>query len=338
MKAPKARYPINQCALYKCRTRKKLESLLTIEPGGLRNIQKIIEYHSFSIDKKNSTEKRAISAPNRILKAVQARILTLLKYIERPDWLISGEKGKSYINNGKAHLDANYMLAVDIKSFYDNCERDYVYRFFVDKMQTAPDVAKILTDIVTFNATVPTGCPTSQIIAYYAYEDMFAEIARCAQDYNCKFTLYVDDMTFSSINPISSQKLARAVDIILRRYGHRPKYRKVKYYSAGEAKPVTGTIITPNHELAVPNSLQKRIYDNFQVAKDQNEQGMIQDLTKTTQALIGQIQASRNLVPEKFPEILRLANEMKDKQDAIVKTNPSKRTRRKRKQVKIKLD
>jgi len=84
MKTSKPKYPIHQCALYKCKSKKKLESLLTIEPGDLRNIQHTIKYHSFDIDKKNSAEKRRITAPERTLKTVQKRILSLLQYIERP--------------------------------------------------------------------------------------------------------------------------------------------------------------------------------------------------------------------------------------------------------------
>lgn len=308
MKTNKPKYPIHQCALYKCKTKKKLESLLTIEPGDLKNIQHTIKYHSFDIDKKGSYEKRRITAPERTLKAVQKRILSLLQRIERPSWLISGEKGKCYIDNGMAHLTANYMLAVDIKKFYDNCRRNGVYLFFVNRMYTAPDVAEILTDIVTHNNGIPTGCPTSQLIAYYAYEDMFSQISQCAESYGCKFTLYVDDMTFSSSEPFAWEKLAREVDIILRHFGHKPKYSKVKFYSKGNAKPITGTIVTSNHNLDVPNSLQKKVYDNFQSLKVLDEQGKMEEAVRTKQKLIGQIQASRNIDDGRFPEISRITN------------------------------
>ena len=308
MKTSKPKYPIHQCALYKCKSKKKLESLLTIEPGNLKNIQHTIKYHSFDIYKKNSDEKRRITAPKRTLKAVQKRTLSLLQYIERPSWLISGEKGKCYIDNGVAHLNANYMLAVDIKKFYDNCRRNSVYLFFANRMHTSPDVAEILTDIVTHNNGIPTGCPTSQLIAYYAYEDMFKQISRCAESYGCRFTLYVDDMTFSSSESFAWQRLAREVDIILRRFGHRPKYSKVKFYSKDTAKPITGTIVTPNHDLDVPNSLQKKVYDNFQSLKVLDEQGKMEEAARTKQKLIGQIQASRNIDDGRFPEISRITN------------------------------
>lgn len=75
-KAPIRKYDITQCALYKCRTKKRLEHLLCLEPGGLKIIDSIIGYHKFEIDKKHSNEKREITAPDKILKAIQRRILT----------------------------------------------------------------------------------------------------------------------------------------------------------------------------------------------------------------------------------------------------------------------
>ena len=46
------RYSIDQCALYKCRSKRRLEQLLCIEAGGLKEIENIISYHSFDTDKK----------------------------------------------------------------------------------------------------------------------------------------------------------------------------------------------------------------------------------------------------------------------------------------------
>ena len=55
-KAPIRKYDITQCALYKCRTKKRLEHLLCLEPGGLKIIDSIIGYHKFEIDKKHSKD------------------------------------------------------------------------------------------------------------------------------------------------------------------------------------------------------------------------------------------------------------------------------------------
>lgn len=302
------KYDITQCALYKCSSKKRLEHLLNIEAGEMKNIESVIKYSQFSIDKKNSDEKRKITAPQYTIKRVQKRILVLLQNIERPQWLISGEKGKSYINNGMAHVGNCYAVTIDIKKFYDNCVREPVYLFFINKMKTQPDIAKILTDIVTYDGGIPTGCPTSQLVAYYAYEDMFDEISNIADSYNCVFTLYVDDMTFSSDKPINYKRLVQDIDVVLRKYGHKPKYSKVKYYPKNKDTPITGTILNKNGELVTPNALQKSVYDKFQKIKELDPNLVIEnpDDKKTLLSLQGQIQATRRLEENKFPEISRI--------------------------------
>ena len=311
-KEPIRKYDITQCALYKCRTKKRLENLLCLEPGGLKIINSIIGYHKFEIGKKHSDEKREITAPDKTLKTIQRRILYLLHRVIRPEWLFSGEKQKCYIDNGKAHLDGKYVLTVDIKKFYDNCTREPVYQFFVQKLTTSPDAAKKLTDIITYNGGMPTGCPTSQIMAFYAYSDMFSEISNLAEQCGCKFTLYVDDMTFSSKDPFSPDQLSQMIDRVLRKYGHKPKYCKVRYYGPSDYKPITGTVVTPEHSLVVPNGLQKTIYNAFQTAKPLiGTEICSEETAKQILSLKGQIQAARNIEEGKFPEIGRLTNQIK---------------------------
>lgn len=115
------------------------------------DIKNIIRYCSFSIDKKNENEKRIITVPDRRSKTIQTRMLGLLQKVKRPEWLISGEKGKCYIDNGKAHVKSKYILTMDIKKFYDNCKREYVFNFFENRLQMTGDIAGLCTDIVTFD-------------------------------------------------------------------------------------------------------------------------------------------------------------------------------------------
>ena len=304
------KYDITQCALYKCKSVNRIKKLLRLKEDEYSEIAEIIGYHKFEIDKKDSEEKRDITAPNKRIKRIQRRLLELLQKVQRPQWLISGEKGKCYIDNGKAHISSNYFLTIDIKKFYDNCKREYVYKFFENNLKMSGDIAGICTDIVTFNQGIPTGCPTSQLIAYYAYEDMFNEVYRLASEHGCIFTLYVDDMTFSSSKTFDVNRLVKEIDCMLRRYGHKPKYKKVKYYSHGKPVPVTGTIVTSKHTLKVPNNLQQKVYEGFQKVKELHGQEVNKDEQKELERLKGQIQAARNIESDKFPEIKRLVNQI----------------------------
>lgn len=296
------KYNITQCALYKCSNKKRLEYLLLVEPNELKSIAEYITYHSFDIPKKDGTNRK-ITAPDEKLKKIQKRILILLNRVIKPDWLISSQKGKSYIDNGRTHQNSKYCLTMDIKSFYPNCSREYVYRFFIQKLKTAPDIASILTDIVTYEQKIPTGCPTSQLIAYYAYEDMFEEVNCVAKQQNCIFTLYVDDMTFSSLEPFDPHRIRDKVNSVLRKYGHKLKVSKTKYYSPKDFKLITGVAITPDNKLKASNNLRRKVVQNFKEAKKNNFSNC-----KDMNSLRGQVQAARNVEGCIFPEINRIIN------------------------------
>ncbi len=84
--------------------------------------------------------------------------------------------------------------------------------------------------------------------------------------------------------------------------------KKIKYYSKGKSVPLTSTIVTRNHKLKVPNSLQKRVYDDFQDFKYLSGGNLSETQIKRLNSLKGRIQASRNIEKGKFAEISRLTN------------------------------
>lgn len=173
-------------------------------------------------------------------------------------------------------------------------------------------------------------------MAFYAYSDMFSEIADLAKQCGCKFTLYVDDMTFSSTKPFSPNQLRQMIDCVLRKYGHKPKYPKVKYYGPSDYKPITGTVVTPEQSLAVPNGLQNAIYNAFQTLKPLiGPETCSEEDAKQILSLKGQIQAARNIEEGKFPEIGRLTSQIKvpDVQSA---SNQKRQIRRHNKKIRIK--
>lgn len=291
-------YPIHQCAFYKVESRKRLESILHISETGLKTVLSEIGYRVTEHPKKGGRGTRTITAPNRKIKKVQSRVLYLLSGIQKPDWVISSTKGKCHIDNARFHTGNLHVLTMDISSFFDNCKRNYVYSFFRDKLKMSPDCSKALTDICTWNNGIPTGTPTSQLLAYFVYENMFEELSTIALSRNCIFSLYVDDMTFSSNQDMSPDGLENDVRLVLRKYGHRAKSSKTHYYSADEHKLITGVSISPESILEVSNSLQERVFKGF-------EEFLEEPSVMMQQRVLGQIQASRLIEESKFPEIER---------------------------------
>lgn len=288
------KYPIDQCALYKVSNKSKLEKLLLLESGKLKKLVNSISYSEFEGPKK-SGGFRTLTNPAYQLKQVQKRILRLLNPIEKPEWVISSSKGKSYVSNADLHKENDCVLALDISSFFQNCTRDYVYRFFLDGLKTSPDCASLLADLCTWKNTLPQGAPTSQLLSYFAYRNMFEEINRFAGNNGLSFSLYVDDMSFSSALPFSPKGIEDEVGKILARFGHRLSRKKTVYYPKGKPKIITGVVISTDHMLRIPNSLRHQIVKGISECSSVPNESMVQ---KT----LGRINASRMIEPGVFSE------------------------------------
>ena len=112
-------------------------------------------------------------------------------------------------------------------------------------------------------------------------------------------------MTFSSVNPINVQTLKRDIDIILRKYGHRLKSNKFKYFSKDKDKLITGVTLKPNNDLAVSNRLRYNIINDFKNIKYKN--GSNSDLPK----LKGRIAAAKMVERNIFPQITSYVSNLK---------------------------
>lgn len=299
--------PLEQCHLYKCVSKRALAARLQVDPKRLSELPEWRKYRVFTQRKRpDSTETRTIYEPCDELKRVQSRIKRLLQRVEKPSWVYSGTKGVCHIDNALSHRCNSYFVLTDISSFYDRCTRDAVYRFFRNDLCCSPDVSDLLATISTYetedgSTLIPTGSPCSQLVAYFAYRSMFGEIADLALRYNCRFSLYVDDLTLSSNEPIGNPKnLEKEIARILRAYGHRIKWRKTGYFGANDYKLVTGVALDGEGAPRIPNSLGKDILDGMRDVLA----GDIEEISPT----MGRIGAARQIVPGAFPEATRIVS------------------------------
>ena len=301
-------YPIERSPLYNLRRKKKLEQLLGISLYELYHLDSDQSYHDFSIPKKDGST-RDVSAPDRSLKLIQKRLLKILQRIESPEWLTSGKKGKSYIDNTRFHLGAENVLTIDIRKFYNNCKHKYIYHLFVDVFKTSPDVAYLLCKLTSHFWKLPTGAPTSQLLAFWAYRDTFSQINAIAAKYGCKFSLYVDDMTFSSKDKIPVPLLLEDVSSALHGVGHRMKYSKIIHYQSGKAKLITGAIIDKDNILRVPNKLHYSIITDLKSLK----MNILSDKDRVDvrSSLLGRIHVAQTIEAGIFPEALKYTKSLK---------------------------
>lgn len=286
-------YPIENSPLYRLRNRRKLAELLNLPRNYFRNPHNYC-YNEFSKPKTNGDGERHFAEPLEDLKKIQKNICRFFKRIKTPEWVMSGKKSCSYITNAEVHLEHKFVKTMDISKFYDSAQRSRIYKMFSQTFKMAHDIAWIMTELTTYNGALPTGSPSSQLIIYWAYCDMFQNINDLSEKYNCYFSLYVDDMTFSSDFPISSQ-LRDDVSKVLRRNGLLAKAKKDHYYQPNNLKVITGVGIAQGKKTAL-NSKRKNAIELYTKCKKGNN---IYDIER----LSGTLCSLRQIEPDIFPEI-----------------------------------
>lgn len=295
-------YKIDQSPLYKLSNKRKLATFLQMEYSTLLHTKDLINY-SVSEIAKGSGGFRTIYDPCRELKQVQRRIKNLLSRISIPSWVFSGRKDVCHVDNGKYHEHSVYFIQSDLHAFYDTCTRERVYRLFKDRFKCSSDVSALLSDLTTLllddgSTVIPTGSPCAQLVAFFTYQDMFNELHDLARYHGCKFSLYVDDLTFSSKTSFSNPAVFKKKLLqIVKRYGHSLSLSKTAYRGVDETKIVTGIAITKEGVSAIPNKLRYKIV-----------QGTAQSCTgdsSTALSTLGRISSARMIEPHAFPEAER---------------------------------
>ncbi|MCE5248928.1 reverse transcriptase family protein [bacterium] len=250
------------------------------------------KHYKIYLKKDKKGKERTICEPVDKIKKIQKRLQILISRIELPYYLFSGKKGFCYVDNAKFHINANNLINIDIKSFYPNCKREYIFKLFRYKYLMCEDVAWFLTDLVVYNDYLPTGSPTSQIVAFWAYKDMFDKMNKYAHTNGLIFSVFVDDITFSSDKSIS-KTLSYQIGKELKRNGHSMKEEKTKFFSKKRYKIVTGCMISPDNDLKVPNRLRKKIVDDLNAYN-------INASLQLKKSILGKIQAAQQIEPNLF--------------------------------------
>lgn len=144
-------------------------------------------------------------------------------------------RGQNLVNGTvKSHRVGNTELAAAMIQKYTGavCFRIEPYEDYPDDYYQCIDLAR--QDLRQGKRPKLKNCP--ECLDQY---NMFQQIHYIAEKYSCKFSLYVDDMTFLSDSPIDF-KLKEEIREELRAYGLTAKPEKDKYYRRGCPKSVTG--------------------------------------------------------------------------------------------------
>jgi retron-type reverse transcriptase len=226
-------------------------------------------YTIFTIRKRRGGE-RTIRAPRDELKAIQRRFASLLqtRWTARPA-AHGFVPGKSIVTNAQHHVKHRAVFNIDLKDFFSSINFGRVRGLFMAKPFLAPaSGATILAQICCHEGMLPQGAPTSPIISNMICWKMDAELQQLAKKYNCIYTRYADDITFSKRKGIFPEQVAttneqgeavagQELRTIIVSSGFQPHPEKVHLYRNTERQTVTG--LTVNSRVNVPRRFVRAI-------------------------------------------------------------------------------
>lgn len=245
---------------------------------------KLFEYHdnkkiyqNFYCTRIIGDKQRLIEEPNKKLKKIQRKIVRILSNLVFPDYLMS-VKGNCFIDSAIAHGGVcDHIIKIDISKFYPNTARDKIYKFWKKDMNMSSAVAELITNLTTvttgearkevkdfcaekeilYENHLPTGGPSSSILAYLVNRVMFDEIHKVVKQYNGIMTVYADDITISKCR--TPVKVFNEVRGIIFHNGYRISNRKSSIKHIFSSIEINGLVHTRDGQTRLPNRICKRI-------------------------------------------------------------------------------
>lgn len=279
---PRKSYALNQCALYKLGSKKRLAHVLEVDVSVLQRLSaddgnfEVFELKEEVCEFTGAKRKaRWVQNPIADLKAVLSRIAKLLARIQSPDYCHGATPGRSYRSNAHAHVGAKSVATFDLKEFFPSTTSKQVFRFFRSELQCAPDVAGLLTDLCTYRRALPTGAPSSPILAYWANRGLFESLDRRGKALALNLSVYVDDITLSG--DLIPRSLPDQVEGIVKSHGHKLSGHKTRIFGPGQPKHVTGVVIAGG-ALRVPHARFRKaraIRAAFDAEKDDHRRALL---------------------------------------------------------------
>lgn len=147
--------------------------------------------------KNGKLKERTVYNPSReykkLLRAINSKFLRKATF---PDGVLGGLVGKSIDDMAGIHCHQEAVLSMDLKNFFPSIKSGRVVKFF-RQSGYAPDVAGILTDLVTIDGSLPQGFPTSPLMANLITFGLDVQHIAQGKKYNLNRSRWIDDIVFS---------------------------------------------------------------------------------------------------------------------------------------------
>jgi RNA-directed DNA polymerase len=153
---------------------------------------------------------RDIDNPSKALKRVQKKILDrLLRPVQLPYFLFGAVSMRDVKRHAAEHLGQKTVVKMDVKGYYPSVTSRHVYSVWNQTLQYSPPVARLLTQLTTYEWHLPQGAPTSPALANLFLSSIYGPVLEACTKMAVIPTAWIDDLIFSGPEARSVMELVR---------------------------------------------------------------------------------------------------------------------------------
>lgn len=208
---------------------------------------------------KQSGGKRLVTIPSDGLKFVQRTFLrTVFADLPIHPAAHGFVRGRDVTTNAKPHEGRHVVANVDISRFFDSTPYDQIRKVCWIALQPDPSpmAVALLSELCAYDMSLPTGAPTSPVIANMVLARADAAIATAANRRGVTYTRYADDLTFSA-DTSDAVEIIPFVARVLDELGFELDGRKTHIFRKGRRQEVTGLVV--NERANVKRTYRRRL-------------------------------------------------------------------------------
>jgi RNA-directed DNA polymerase len=167
---------------------------------------------------------------------------------------VAYKKGKNVLSNAIIHKDNPYIFKLDLKDFFPSCNKELLSQKIEFLFSSSYNYRIVMDEF--FKTTLHKdalfiGSPISGTLANYCMANAAGMIRGIAAKNNVGFSIYADDMTFSSERFISEDYVNGIINYVFEELGLENTFKLNTKKSTGQSKNrrhITGVSFNDNNE------------------------------------------------------------------------------------------
>ena len=226
-----------------------------------------IVFNKYKI-KSKSGKIRNIIAPHPDIKIYLQQLNKLLQNTYdhiNDDFQVAYKKGKNIVTNASIHKNKEFVLNIDLKDFYPSCKRELVeplIRFLFKGFAFNDSTKDRFLDIILDNDGLFIGSPISGCLANMIISKPVAYMKNMCSKFGVDFSVYADDMTFSSNRFLTKEFVMGVFKRAFDEYGLTSYFNlNPKKFKGGSKtrRHITGVSFDENNRTTIHRSLYREI-------------------------------------------------------------------------------